>query len=268
MTASDKDEIPREHDADSELVVQRDSGRTVGVTVTVSLYNYRDRIVGCLESVKAQTAHDIELVVVDDDSDDDGCDVVRRWLEASGERFGRYMLLRHRSNRGLASARNTAFARARAPYVFVLDADNAIYPRCLQQLAAGLERCEASFAYSYIERFGGAVGLHNVRAWNPKALRFGNTIDAMVLLRRTVWEAVGGYSTDMPVMGWEDFDLWFKIARIGGWGVQIPEILARYDVHPGSMITTVTNPAADRLWTYCDHLSGVLLVSALCVIGG
>ena len=250
MTAHGKVELPRDDDAAIELVVQRDNERTARVTVAISLYNYRDRIVGCLDSVKAQTARDIELVVVDDDSHDDGCDVVRRWLEATGERFGRYMLLRHRSNRGLAAARNTAFAQARAPYVFVLDADNTIYSRCVQQLAGSLERCGASFAYCYVERFGDAVGLHNVRAWNPKTLRFGNTIDAMVLLRKTVWEAVGGYSTDMPVMGWEDFDLWFKIARLGGWGVQIPEILARYDVHSDSMITTVTNPAADRLWAH------------------
>jgi hypothetical protein len=51
-------------------------------------------------------------------------------------------------------------------------------------------------------------------------------------------------------MGWEDFDLWFRIAEVGGWGVQIPEILARYRVGRNSMLHTITNPNAYRLWAY------------------
>ena len=54
----------------------------------------------------------------------------------------------------------------------------------------------------------------------------------------------------MPVMGWEDFDLWFKIARLKGWGLQVPEILGRYFVHRDSMLRTVTNPEAERQWAY------------------
>jgi hypothetical protein len=62
-------------------------------------------------------------------------------------------------------------------------------------------------------------------------------------------------------MGWEDFDLWFKLARLGHWGVLVPEILARYRVHGESMLRTVTNPKVDRLWahlrsTYPEFFTG------------
>jgi glycosyltransferase involved in cell wall biosynthesis len=220
------------------------------VTVAVSLYDYRDYVLSCLESVEAQTMSDLDLIVVDDHSADGAEAIVARWMEENNERFGRCTLVRHTRNRGLAAARNTAFARARTEYVFVCDADNVLYPRCLQQLAAALDMTPASFAYCQLEQFGAVSGVQNIHAWNPDGLREGNKIDAMALLRRSAWDAAGGYSDDMPAMGWEDFDLWFKIARMKGWGVQVPEILARYRVHLDSMIHSVTNQSADRLWDY------------------
>src|SRR3984893_15097108 len=216
---------------DVEILAEYERRDGAAVTVAVSLYNYLDFILPCLESAKAQTMRDLDLIVVDDCSGDGGEQVVASWLRENHGTFGRSVLVRHRENKGLASARNTAFACARTPYVFVLDADNLLYPRCLQQLTAALVGTDASFAYCYLEQSGTKTGLHNICWWNAVSLCHGNTIDAMVLLRRSVWHAVGGYSGDMPAMGWEDFDLWFKIARMKGWGVQVPEILARYRVH-------------------------------------
>ncbi len=130
----------------------------------------------------------------------------------------------------MARTRNQGFSRARTKYVFVLDADNLLYPRCVEALVSALENSDAAFAYGYIEKFGDVRRLQNTRKWNPHSLARGNTIDAMVLLRKSIWKTVGGYST-IEVMGWEDFDLWFKIARRKGRGILVPEILARYRVH-------------------------------------
>lgn len=71
----------------------------------------------------------------------------------------------------------------------------------------------------------------------------------MVLLRKSVWVQVGSYST-LEVMGWEDFNFWFKIARMKGWGILVSEILGRYRVYRSSMLNTITNPYAYKLWTY------------------
>jgi len=175
-------------------------------------------------------------------------EIVSDWLSENGSRFNNYQLARHPVNSGLAGARNSGFHHARTEFVFILDADNTLYPRCLERLLAALRHCNASFAYCYLEKFGQKSLLQNTNAWNPDALQHGNVIDAMVLLRRSVWEEVGGYSK-MEVMGWEDFDFWFKIARRKGWGVLVPEILARYRVHRKSMLKKVTNPKVRKLWT-------------------
>lgn len=237
------------------------------VTVAVSLYNYRRYIGVCLDSVQAQTLSDIDLIIVDDGSKDGSEGEALGWLERHASRFNRALLVQHKVNRGLADARNTAFTLARTSYVFVLDADNLLYPRCLERLASALDHCQASFAYCYLEKFGEVSALQNTQPWEPRLFQYGNTIDAMALIRRNVWEKVGGYSK-MEVMGWEDFDFWFKIARIGGWGVQVPEVLARYRVHHTSMLHTVANPKADRLWrvlytSYPEFFTDALVVGAL-----
>lgn len=221
------------------------------VTVIVSLFNYKDYIIPCLESVKSQTLSNLDLIVVDDCSTDGSLEVAHDWLAENGSRFSHYLLIHHRFNKGLASSRNTGFAHARTEYVFVLDADNLLYPRCLERLVSALGNCDASFSYCYLEKFGDESCLQNTRPWNPAALVLGNTIDAMVLLRKSVWEQIGGYSSnDVMRLGWEDFELWFKIARSKRWGILVPEILARYRVHRSSMLNTTTNPNANKVWAY------------------
>ncbi len=239
---------------DVEILWELSGDESAEVTVAISLYNYAGFIAGTLDSVRAQTLKALDLVVVDDCSTDDSRRIAREWLEVNGKRFGRCVLLKNDENQGLGRTRNNAFCFARSEFVFVLDADNLLYPRCLGRLLAAAQNSGATFAYCYLEKFEGVRKLGNLQAWDPNLLHLGNMTDAMVLHRKKTWKEVGGYSEDMPFNGWEDYDLWFKIADIGGWGVRIPEILARYRVHPDSMLHNETDTTASqaRLWKYLE----------------
>ena len=70
--------------------------------------------------------------------------------------------------------------------------------------------------------------------WQREQLRAGNVIDAMALVRRSAWEAVGGYS-HIPG-GWEDFDFWCKLIEADWHGVLYPQPLATYTQHGSSML--------------------------------
>jgi glycosyltransferase involved in cell wall biosynthesis len=228
------------------------SGASAPVTVCVSLHQYADYIVECLESVRAQTLDDVSLIVVDDHSRDGGERRVHEWLKAHGGRFASAELLRHERNLGLAPARNTAIGRARSPYVFVLDADNGLYPRALERLYAVVEETGAPFAYSILERFGDEQGLLCCEDWSRERLAQGNYIDAMALLRRSTWEAVGGYR-QMRFSGWEDYDFWCRCAEAGLDGRALPEILCRYRVHSRSMRRSATDTLREHL-ALCDEM--------------
>lgn len=218
-------------------------GRAV-VTVAVSLYNY-DRYIGAaLDSVAAQTLRPVELVVVDDASTDGGADRAARWLRRHGRRFVRATLLRRSANAGLAAARNLALAEARTGAFFVLDADNALYPRCLERLLEALAAApDAAFAYPLIEMFGDSRGVMGTAVWSRGRLAAGNYIDAMAMVRTARLRAVGGYRR-LSVPGWEDYDLWCRFAERGWSGVRVPELLARYRTHAASMLNTTTRQRA------------------------
>ena len=86
-----------------------------------------------------------------------------------------------------------------------------------------------------IEQFGEIRGLVGTDAWSAKQLAQGNYIDAMALLKRATWTAVGGYQK-MTTPGWEDFDFWCRCVEADLDGILVPEILCRYRVHSRSML--------------------------------
>lgn len=226
---------------------ERQNAAVPAVTVVIPLYNYGQFVTEALDSVANQTLENLDVIVVDDCSTDDSPAIACRWMAEHSARFRRAVVLRHLVNGGLAATRNSGCSEAGTQFVFPLDADNLLYPACLHKLGQSLTHTHAAFAYCIVERFLTPPGdvpppfLMHIHPWRPDALSIGNKIDAMVLLRRSVWNQAGGYSLTMPFQGWEDYDLWFKIARLGGYGLHVPEILARYRVHASSMLHTVTN---------------------------
>jgi hypothetical protein len=236
---------PRPHVPEHEILFARDELRASEVTVVIPLHNYAEVIEEALESVRAQTVADLDLIVVDDVSTDDSLAVARAWVEANAGRFNRVLLIRNARNSGLGFTRNVGFANAETPYVLPLDADNRLGPECVEQTLAGIERAYAAFAYPGIQEFEESVAAANTQAWLAARLVSGNYIDAMALVRRSAWATVGGY--DHVRHGWEDFDLWCRMAERGMFGVHVPELLAEYRVHGRSMLRTQTDLLQNKL---------------------
>ena len=209
--------------------------------VLVSLFNYADRIEAALDSVASQTEKALELVVVDDHSSDQGAMIVRDWMQRHAGRFERCLLLKHATNAGLAAARNTAFQASKAPWCFVLDADNALFPQAVQSCMELADQSSASVAVVHplvaVEAEAGRAdeqrSLVGLASWQNDRFRAGNYIDAMALVRRSAWEAVGGYTHIEG--GWEDYDFWCKLVESGFHGMQCPSIQAVYRSHSDSM---------------------------------
>ena len=205
------------------------------ITVIVSLFNYQHVVTDALESIKAQSLPHLALVVVDDASTDNSATVARRWMDRNHTSFSRCVLLTHHRNRGLSAARNTALAHCQSEYIFVLDADDRIYPRCLEKLLKALENSPAFMAYPIIAGFGKSLGLLNTDLWDINSLRSSTNRYAVTsLLRSAVFKAIGNFDPHPEIAGWEDYDLWIRMARSGMRAIHVPQILAEYDRHEGS----------------------------------
>ncbi len=220
------------------------SPRGTGVTVSVSSYNYAAFIVDCLDSVFAQTHDNIELIVVDDCSTDRSLALLKSWLESNATRFNGSKLIAHRHNYGLFQARNTGFEAASNDFVFVLDSDNMLYASAIAKLLSGCLHSGAEAAYSQLELFGEREDIAGAQVWDPERLARGNYIDAMAMVRKSAWQAVGGYSR-LGNPGLEDYDMWCNFVERGFKGVFVPEILCRYRVHGQSMLQSMVGEGLD-----------------------
>ncbi len=223
------------------------SGRrgTSRISVVIPLFNYADLVEEALESVRQQTVHDIDVIVVDDRSTDKSAAVAHRWLAQHAPHFNFVALLRNRQNSGLGKTRNAGVHFSDTEVYMALDADNALLPDCLEKCMAKLHETGAAFAYPTISLFGDRTGQIGLMDYDPALLANANYIDAMAMVRKACWVAVGGYSALEP-MGWEDYDFWCKLAEKGLFGVRVEDTAARYRTHGESMLKTITEIAENK----------------------
>ena len=215
---------------------------TPKVTVLISLFNYAQYIEQCLDSVSSSQAEGIpfEVLIVDDCSTDNSAQVVEAFIKKSNTPMA---LIKKSLNTGVVDARNIGLQLSRAEHIFVVDADNWIYPDCLKRFYEGLRDSEHSAIYGLMRRFcdstGDALGHVSMRPWNVAELIERPYIDAMAMFRKDALLSVGGYSTELIYYawpGWDDYDLWLKFAQKGYTCGYIPDEIAAYRVHDASML--------------------------------
>lgn len=240
-------ELPPTPQPEAISVWSHSRDQPVRAAICVSLHNYADRILAALDSCADQTEDALELLIVDDASEDDGVNLVRTWLDQHASRFVDARLLSHPSNSGLAAARNSAFKAARAEWCFVLDADNRLERDAVKHCLSIALECPDSIAVVHPLVALRQEQRHHRQpdgslltriSWQKQRFLHGNLIDAMALVRKSAWASVGGY-THIPG-GWEDFDFWCKLIEAGYGGVLCPQILAVYNRHLASMQATQT----------------------------
>ncbi len=220
------------------MIFERRKGGDAAVSVIVPLYNYENLVVEALDSVAAQTLAALDLIIVDGHSTDGSLAVATKWAGENAARFNRIVVLKNQANYGLGFCRNSGFDAADSPYVLPLDADNRLRADCCAKLLAAIEESGAAYVYPTIQHFGASDAQISNAPYNPQRFVAGNYIDAMALVSKEAWTMVGGY--DHVRYGWEDYDLWSRMAEIGLAGEWLDVVLADYRVHPQSMMKTQT----------------------------
>ncbi len=108
-------------------------------SVIIPVYNVKDYLEKCVQSVLAQQFDDYEMILVDDGSTDESgalCD-------ALAARTPDVIRVVHQPNGGLGAARNTGIAHAKGEYLVFIDSDDYIAPTMLAELGAQVDRTQA-----------------------------------------------------------------------------------------------------------------------------
>jgi glycosyltransferase involved in cell wall biosynthesis len=222
------------------------SGSAPAISVIVTLYNYSGYIRQCLKSLEdshtVAIPGGIEVVIVNDASTDDSLKQAVAWQRVSRHPV---RIVDKRLNTGLADARNLGLQLARAPYAFILDADNMVFPRALEQLRSTIIRDHSVAVYSMLCRFqkqqSDREGLLSYFDWDPQMLVEFPYIDAMAMFDREQLIKIGGYDNELYKLGWfgwEDYDLWLRIAGAALSVSFLPNVLCLYRHHKRAMSNT------------------------------
>lgn len=90
------------------------------VSVVIPVFNIEKYISKCLDSVINQTLKDIEILCINDSTEDDSC----RILNDYAKRDDRIKIYSHEHNRGLSAARNTGLQHAEGRFIYFMDGDD------------------------------------------------------------------------------------------------------------------------------------------------
>ena len=114
-------EIPRGRIKRGRL---RMEDKTLSVSVIVPIYNVSRYLRQCLDSLKAQTLRELEVILVNDGSTDDSGDIAKEYADRYPELFSYY----EEKNSGLSAARNYGFSLSHGEYIAFVDSDDYVMP--------------------------------------------------------------------------------------------------------------------------------------------
>ncbi len=202
------------------------------VTIIVPCYNHARFLPNALDSALGQDYSNVEIVVVDDGSDDDIEAVLVRY-----EQLPTVKIIRQ-SNMRLAVARNVGIANAKEGFILPLDADDELAPGCVTKMMRVMKRNDDQVVvYSDFWMFGAKSRDHyQCEEYDFDKLLNKNLMSATSLFPKKAWEVSGGYKdTFSRLGGWEDYEFWVHLGKLGYCGVRIPEPLWGYRQHKESM---------------------------------
>lgn len=199
------------------------------VSIVVITYNSMPYIIETLNSIKAQTYKNLELIVSDDCSPTDNTvESVKEWIKQNKERFVKAELITTPYNTGISSNCNRGCRIAEGEWLKVLGGDDILKPTYVEEIVNYCYKTGCDIACCDIELFGeGASAM--VDFWNVsidklrilqdassqnKALLQANFIPASSLIyKRTIWNQIGGYDEECKLL--EDYPFNVNVTSLG-----------------------------------------------------
>lgn len=106
------------------------------VSIIVITYNSSKFVLETLESAKAQTYRNIELIVSDDCSTDNTVEICRQWVEENNERFARTEIITSEKNTGIAPNCNRGLRKAEGEWVKLIAGDDKLFEHAIFELVS------------------------------------------------------------------------------------------------------------------------------------
>ncbi|PZO14602.1 MAG: glycosyl transferase family 2 [Leptolyngbya foveolarum] len=223
------------------------------VSVIIPAYNAERFIARTLSSVLKQTYQNLEIIIVDDGSNDGTAEIIQQY-----QKIDNRLILLQQANAGVAAARNLAICHAKGELIAPLDADDIWYPQNIEKqvqcMMAASARVGLVYAWSVDldkeDALVGRVQASRIEGQVYTTLLLHDFIAnaSSVLMRRCCLDKVGDYDSSLKAncgQGGEDWEIYLRIAEDYEFKV-VPEFLIGYRKLPDSMSKDCDQMAKSR----------------------
>lgn len=220
------------------------------VSVIIPNYNYARFLRQAIDSVLGQTYPNVEVVVVDDGSQDNSAAVLAS--------YGTQIKSLYQVNCGVAAARNRGAQASSGKYLAFLDADDYWLPTKLEgQIELYRQDPELGLTHCWVEEFNeqqGTIALRRegLAGWvsrelllleRPVILGGGSGL----MLPRELFDEVGGFDELLSTSA--DWEFFYRLAARRRVGL-CPEVGVRYRLHGTNMHGNIRAMEQDVLYSY------------------
>jgi glycosyltransferase involved in cell wall biosynthesis len=190
--------------------------RDIRVSVCVAHFNKAHDLHESLNSLRAQTHRNLEVIVVDDGSTDPAAQAA---FDAAITAFDSpdWKFIRQKENRGPGHARNQAARVATGSHVVFFDADDVAFPDMVERLLRGLLRSKGACVAASSRRLRETDGLRVIEGTSTYV---GGSLEnaflyppagTVFIIEREIFESVGGFKTDRPDDCHEDWNFHVRL---------------------------------------------------------
>ena len=198
------------------------------VSVIVPIYNAAPFLKETLDSIIASTYRPIEIVMVDDGSQDNSLSIAQDYCANYPE-----CRVIAQTNQGVSVARNNAIRHAKGMYILPVDADDKIADTFIQKAVDLIDNNDDIRVVGCRCWMFGAINKEwKLPEFSHALLARKNMIPATALYRKADWERCGGYCEEEIYR--EDWDFWLSMMELGGTFYKLNEILFYYRISTDS----------------------------------
>jgi glycosyltransferase involved in cell wall biosynthesis len=192
------------------------------VSIIVITYNSSKYVLETLESAKAQTFKNIELIISDDCSTDNTVEICEEWIKENDARFVRAELIKAEKNKGIAPNCNQGLFKAKGVWIKFIAGDDILLRNCIAINLKIVGNSEHSFFFSQMKYTKERQELENLfesgfelmknKEKQLKILLKGNCLPApTAFIRRSALIELNGFDERFPMI--EDYPCWINAAK-------------------------------------------------------
>lgn len=226
------------------------------VSIPVVTYNSSKFVLETLESIKAQTYQNIELIISDDCSKDNTVELCRKWVEENKERFVRTQIITSKKNTGVSANLNRAETVCQGEWVKGIAGDDLLMSDCVECCVKYvIDNPNIYFLFARVIGFNqdGIVKdclkdflddsffLLSAEKQYERLVIHGNCLPAPTFFYSNIIKQETNFTNDESIPLCEDLPKWINLTKLGYKLYMMDKEIVKYRMHNTSLSNECTN---------------------------